>query len=384
MTDPAYAAAIGTYPSYTTYPYAAATGASAPSAAAAGAGTAADYQWGPWGAAAARSSSAVVDPETEPDALQSRCLFFGRLAPEATEDLLRGLCEQYGDIRKITCYPEKHMAFVEFFDIRHAEAAREALRATDIAGKKADVQYSAIKRPDKDSNMGTLYIRPTNGVSASTTLSDPNSLDAYRRLFSSYGDIKKVSVNRKRDSEKFVEYHDVRDAAKALEALNGHNFNGVTLQICFAQNASRTFNREPTSRRVGAPRTPEGLSYGPYRGGYSPTSLRYVSPYTAPPVLAGAPTYGPYGVCAVQPGAAATYGSPYGYQQQQPPAAAAAAAPAAAAAAYPPSWPPAAAVGGPPVAVAGSPYGGPPRAHVPMAVYGGAPGALPGPWRPPQ
>lgn len=40
--------------------------------------------------------------------------------------------------------------------------------------------------------------------------------------------------------EKFIEYHDVRDAAKALEALNGHNFNGVTLQICFAQNASRT------------------------------------------------------------------------------------------------------------------------------------------------
>ena len=47
---------------------------------------------------------------------------------------------------------------------------------------------------------GTLYIRPTNGMSASTTLNDPNSLDAYRRLFSSYGDIKKVSVNRKRDS----------------------------------------------------------------------------------------------------------------------------------------------------------------------------------------
>ena len=56
--------------------------------------------------------------ETEPDALQSRCLFFGRLAPEATEEVLRGVCEQYGDIRKITTYPDKHMAFVEFVSRR--------------------------------------------------------------------------------------------------------------------------------------------------------------------------------------------------------------------------------------------------------------------------
>lgn len=279
MTDPTYTAAIGAYPPYSAYaPYAA---AGAPTAAAA-APVAADYQWGAWGAPAARASPGSVDPETEPDALQSRCLFFGRLPSEATEEVLRTACEQFGDIRKITAYPDKHMAFVEFFDIRHAEAAREALRGRDIAGKKAEVQYSAIKRPDKDSNMGTLYIRPTNGMSASTTLNDPNSLDAYRRLFSSYGDIKKVSVNRKRDSEKFIEYHDVRDAAKALEALNGHNFNGVTLQICFAQNASRTFNREPTSRRgAGAPRTSEAFAYGPCRNsGYGAARTYGPSPYS--------------------------------------------------------------------------------------------------------
>ncbi|KAL8443231.1 hypothetical protein Emag_006018 [Eimeria magna] len=326
MTDPAYAAALGGYPPYTSYsPYAAAAGPAA---------AAADCQWGAWGPSAARGSPAPVDPETEPDALQSRCLFFGRLAPEVTEDVLRSLCEPFGDLRKVTTYPEKHMAFVEF---------------------------------------GTLYIRPTNGMSASTTLNDPNSLDAYRRLFSSYGDIKKVSVNRKRDSEKFIEYHDVRDAAKALEALNGHNFNGVSLQICFAQNASRTFNREPASRRVGVSRTPEPFGYGPCRSsGYGIASRGYgPAPYSAPPMMGQASAYGPYGVCTVQTAAAAaapSYVSPYGYQQQQQQQ-------QAAAAAYAPSWPPAnpGVSGG---AAAAPAYGGPPSARgpMPMTVYGGAPG----------
>ena len=57
------------------------------------------------------------------------------------------------------------------FDIRHAEAAREALRATDIAGKKAEVQYSAIKRPDKDSNMVRLYIHLVIGAPITGPLS---------------------------------------------------------------------------------------------------------------------------------------------------------------------------------------------------------------------
>lgn len=91
------------------------------------------------------------------------------------------------------------------------------------------------------------------------------------------------------------------------------------------------------------------------------------------PVMGAAPAYGPYGVCAVQPGTH-SYATPYGYQQQ--PA-------AAAAAGYPPSWPPAATIP-PAAAIAATPYGAPPRGPVPMTVYGGAPGGVPAPWRPPQ
>lgn len=38
------------------------------------------------------------------------------------------------------------------FDLRHADAARELLRGTELLGKKIEVQFSAVKRPDKDGN----------------------------------------------------------------------------------------------------------------------------------------------------------------------------------------------------------------------------------------
>ncbi|KAF4640446.1 RNA recognition motif-containing protein [Toxoplasma gondii] len=323
-----------------------------------GAGTtaavaAADYTWGAnaaqysqWQTPSAQSAPNPLDQE--PDALQSRTLFFGRLPEDVTEDSLRDVVLQHGDLKKVAVYPEKRMAFVEFYDLRHAEAARDALRGSDVLGKRVEVQFSAVKRPDKDGNTGTLYVRPVSTVHVSGNWTDPNSLDAYRELFSKHGDLKKVSANRKRETEKFVEYFDLRDAQKALESLNGYVFNGATLHICFAQNASRTINKN-VERSGASRRTPE--SYGPVRGSSSGSggmSRAYASaPYAAPvsshhphavpaiyasgpltpqhpppayvaavPYAAGPAAYGAYAV-PYQP---APY-SLYAYQQPQPQAA---------------------------------------------------------------
>ncbi|PHJ19025.1 rna recognition motif-containing protein, partial [Cystoisospora suis] len=165
---------------------------------------AADYTWGAtaaqysqWQTPSAQTSPNLLDPE--PDALQSRTLFFGRLPDDITEEKLRSICEQHGDIKRISVYPEKRMAFVEFFDLRHADAARELLRGTELLGKKIEVQFSAVKRPDKDGNTGTLYVRPSSAVHAANW-TDPNTLEAYKSLFSKHGDLKKISVNRKRET----------------------------------------------------------------------------------------------------------------------------------------------------------------------------------------
>ncbi|CBZ54429.1 hypothetical protein NCLIV_048580 [Neospora caninum Liverpool] len=331
---------------YSHYGYAYGTGTTAVAAA--------DYTWGAnaaqysqWQTPSAHQS-APNPLDQEPDALQSRTLFFGRLPEDVTEDTLRDVVAQHGDLKKVAVYPEKRMAFVEFYDLRHAEAARDALRGSDVLGKRVEVQFSAVKRPDKDGNTGTLYVRPVSTVHVSGSWTDPNSLDAYRELFAKHGDLKKVSANRKRETEKFVEYFDLRDAQKALDSLNGYVFNGATLHICFAQNASRTVNKNV--ERQGSRRTPE--SYGPVRGsGGSGSgggmSRAYASaPYAAPvsshhavpaiyasgpltpqhpppayvaavPYAAGPAAYGAYAV-PYQPAPAYSL---YAYQQPQPQAA---------------------------------------------------------------
>ncbi|PFH33727.1 RNA recognition motif-containing protein [Besnoitia besnoiti] len=262
---------------------------------------AADYTWG----AAAQYSqwqtptahpSAPNPLEQEPDALQSRTLFFGRLPEDVTEDTLRDVVAPHGDLKKVAVYAEKRMAFVEFYDLRHAEAARDALRGSDILGKRVEVQFSAVKRPDKDGNTGTLYVRPVSTVHVSGNWADPNSLDAYRELFAKHGDLKKVSANRKRETEKFVEYFDLRDAQKALDSLNGYVFNGATLHICFAQNASRTVNKN-AERSGGSRRTPE--SYGPVRGGGSSGSGGMSRSYASGPYAAPVSSHQPHAVPAI-------------------------------------------------------------------------------------
>lgn len=368
---------------YSQYGYAYAPGTTAPVAAA-------DYTWGAaqysWQTPPAHSPPAPNPLEQEPDALQSRTLFFGRLSDDISEESLRDICQQHGDVKKVAVYPEKHMAFVEFYDLRHAEAARDTLRSSDILGKRVEVQFSAVKRPDKDGNTGTLYVRPVSTVHVSGNWTDPNSLEAYRELFSKHGELKKVSANRKRETEKFVEFYDLRDAQKALDQLNGHVFNGATLHICFAQNASRTVNKqaERSSRR-----TPPD-SYGPYRGsshhqhhsgGAAAAMSRNYSaaPYALAAPYAASPAYGPYAM-PYQP--APAYGLFYqqangGYTPQQwPPAAAmptctpAGAAPGAAAAGAPTGA----------MSYAGAPQAGraPPVAAMPAvaAAYAPAPASV--------
>ncbi|OII76560.1 RNA recognition family protein [Cryptosporidium andersoni] len=181
------------------------------------------------------------DPTAE--AYVSRTLYLCKLPYDMTEEAVRELCEPFGDLKKVAVYPQKGIAFVEYFDIRKAEIARNTLKNSQVQGRIIDVQYSRGRddRPSRDTNTGTLYVRP---VVNDKGFVDPNTVDDYKQLFGAYGDVKKVSSNRKREAEKFVEFYDTRGAEASQKALNGYDFNGVVLEIQFANTHSRTINAD--------------------------------------------------------------------------------------------------------------------------------------------
>lgn len=181
------------------------------------------------------------DPITE--TYISRTLYLCKLPYDMTEDSVRELCEPFGDLKKVAVYPRKGIAFVEYFDIRKAEGARNTLKSSLVQGRIIDAQYSRGRdgRPSRDTNTGTLYIKP---IVSNKTATDPNTEDDYKELFCAYGEVKKVSSNRKRESEKFVEFYDIRGAEASQKALNGYDFNGVILEIQFANTHSRTLNSD--------------------------------------------------------------------------------------------------------------------------------------------
>ncbi|KAJ1605355.1 RNA binding protein [Cryptosporidium canis] len=173
----------------------------------------------------------------------SRTIYLCKLPYDMTEDSVRELCEPFGDLKKVSVYPRKGIAFVEYFDIRKAEGARNTLKSSLVQGRIIDAQYSR-GRASRDTNTGTLYIKPIIG---DHMVADPNTEDDYKELFCAYGDVKKVSSNRKRESEKFVEFYDIRGAEASQKALNGYDFNGVILEIQFANTHSRTLNSDPNN-----------------------------------------------------------------------------------------------------------------------------------------
>ncbi|KAF7458630.1 RNA recognition motif-containing protein [Cryptosporidium felis] len=205
-----------------------------------------------FGGSSQRIISTTVDEQIM-ETYISRTLYLCKLPYDVTENSIRELCEPFGDLKKVAVYPRKGIAFVEYFDIRKAEGARNTLKSSLVQGRVIDAQYSRGNevRYSRDINTGTLYIKP---IINDKITSDPNTDDDYKELFCTYGEVKKVSSNRKRESEKFVEFYDIRGAEASQKALNGYDFNGVILEIQFANTQSRTLNydsRNTQSNRNG-------------------------------------------------------------------------------------------------------------------------------------
>ncbi|WVY92516.1 hypothetical protein V8G54_031604 [Vigna mungo] len=82
------------------------------------------------------------DNPSEKDINQGTLVVFN-LDPSVSNDDLRQIFGAYGEVKEIRETPHKrHHKFIEFYDVRAAEAALKALNRSDIAGKRIKLEPS--------------------------------------------------------------------------------------------------------------------------------------------------------------------------------------------------------------------------------------------------
>merc|ERR1711916_132701 len=133
---------------------------------------------------------------------------------------------------------------ISFYDIRHSKAAMLVLNGKKVRGKKMDVHYALPKdNPgEKESNQGTLVV-----FNLDPSMSD----DDIRQVFSEHGEVKDIRSTPNKTTHKFVEFFDVRDAEKALLALNRTKVRSKIIKIEVSRPSNR--GRRKAAEQMGAP-----------------------------------------------------------------------------------------------------------------------------------
>ncbi|CAI0425862.1 unnamed protein product [Linum tenue] len=169
-----------------------------------------------------------------------------------SETLIRRELEVFGDVRGVQMERIRDgFATVHFYDIRHAEAALTAIRDHRMqyqAGGGGRFITAAARGPFFHLGWGggvwAQFTIPsidavTEGHNQGTIVVfnlDPNaSTSQLQQIFQPFGAVKEVRETPLKKQQRFVEFYDVRDAARALSEMNGKEILGRPVVIEFSR-----------------------------------------------------------------------------------------------------------------------------------------------------
>ena len=92
--------------------------------------------------------------------MQGNSLYVGNLSYSVTEEQLRGLFSDYGEVRQVRMIPGRDFGFVEMSSSSEAEAARTALNGSDFEGRTLKVDEA---RPPRRRERGARPPRRRQG-----------------------------------------------------------------------------------------------------------------------------------------------------------------------------------------------------------------------------
>ncbi|CAH9132013.1 unnamed protein product [Cuscuta epithymum] len=220
----------------------------------------------------------------------TRAVLVSMVSPDVSESMVRREMETFGDVRAVQMERVRQgIVTVHFYDLRHAVAAvaeiqeqhmqqqyrlrlhYESVMAAAhhfpppppparglIAGRAVWAQFVApdLYAAADGGNQGTLII-----FNLDTHISNSQIRD----IFESFGAVKELRESPVKRNQRFVEFYDVRDAARALSEMNQKEINSRKILIQYSR---------PGGSAVSTPRflppPPAAASFPPHRAAAMP------------------------------------------------------------------------------------------------------------------
>ncbi|KAK1266387.1 hypothetical protein QJS04_geneDACA016823 [Acorus gramineus] len=239
-------------------------------------------------------------PPPLPDTPPSRSLLLCQLPPTATEPAVRAEMEPFGAVWAVETHrAAEGIVTVHFFDQRHAEAALAAVLDQHVRHQQYCFYTSswAVPPPHVWAQFAPPMFGPNDGSLVVFNVDPSLSSDAFRALFEVFGDVKGLRET-KRHHQRFIEFFDVRDAAKALAEVNGKEIHGRRVVVHFGGGGGRrpffastttTTNRRPSygggssSSSTSIQREPKKNAKSQYRQAVGLSGTKKKSQSSAPP-----------------------------------------------------------------------------------------------------
>ncbi|KAL5552728.1 hypothetical protein UlMin_040129 [Ulmus minor] len=209
-------------------------------------------------------------PPTQ-SSVATRAILLSSVPGESTESTIWNELEAFGEVRGVQM--ERlcdGIVTVHFYDLRHAEMALKEVREQHMNHQtRLRNHYSAAlfvqnSSPGEQNLVPSLQfpiIPPARGlvlgrpvwaqfvIPASNSVPEGNNqgtivifnLDpdvtafTLKEIFQAFGSIKELRETPSKKHQRFVEFFDVRDAAKALKEMNGKEINGKSVVIEFSR-----------------------------------------------------------------------------------------------------------------------------------------------------
>ncbi|XP_010248730.1 PREDICTED: protein terminal ear1-like [Nelumbo nucifera] len=205
-------------------------------------------------------------PLPPPSSTATRALLLSSVQKDVDETIVRRELEVFGEVRAVQMERlQEGIVTVHFYDTRHAQAAMREIREQHMQQQSRLRQYynSLLNRNIwfEGENSEAPVPPPARGliagraVWAQFTVPTPTigpdghnqgtlvvfnldlgvSTNKLKEIFEAFGPVKELRETPSKRHQRFVEFFDVRDAARALSEMNGSELHGKNIVIEFSR-----------------------------------------------------------------------------------------------------------------------------------------------------